>query len=376
MTEHTKIPLPPKRSKSLFERADGHFGLGDFAPAPVPEKLEPGLNRRADKPVRRAVPMTEAERLTEGVVLTPMGSDPEQDLPPVQVSAPDPAPTPAPVPPPASPPVTVAAPAPDVEAPRASLPQLAQRVEFSAHKHAIDRGHLRDLGLIVPDGQVTALFEEFRIIKRQVLLAARDAQRAGKGASAQRMLVCSPLPGEGKTFCAANLALAIASEKDTEVVLVDADFAKPSVLSLFGLKTQGKGLMDALANPSVRVEDCVIATDIGGLFVLPAGNQTTTDSEYLTSLQTTMVLERLTQGAPNRILIFDSPPALAASPAAELAKLVGQALVVARADKTGQSALEDALSLLSACPDIKLILNATHFSPSGRRFGAYYGYGE
>jgi hypothetical protein len=76
------------------------------------------------------------------------------------------------------------------------------------------------------------------------------------------------------------------------------------------------------------------------------------------------------------MVIFDSPPALAASPAAELAKHVGQALVVARADETGQSALEDALTLLSSCPDIKLLLNAAHFSPSGRRFGTYYGYGE
>lgn len=78
------------------------------------------------------------------------------------------------------------------------------------------------------------------------------------------------------------------------------------------------------------------------------------------------VLDRLTQGAPNRIVIFDSPPALAASPAAELAKYVGQALIVVRADRTGQGALEDAISLLSGCPNIQLLLNATHFSPSGR----------
>ncbi len=110
--------------------------------------------------------------------------------------------------------------------------------------------------------------------------------------------------------------------------------------------------------------------------MLPAGNQTNSDSEFLSSKRTAAVLDRLTQGAPNRMMIFDSPPALAASPAAELAKYVGQALVVARADITGQSALEDALSLLSNCPDIKLLLNAAQFSPSGRRFGTYYGYGE
>ena len=50
--------------------------------------------------------------------------------------------------------------------------------------------------------------------------------------------------------------------------------------------------------------------------------------------------------------------------------------MICRADRTGQSALEDALSLLSACPDIKLLLNSANFSPSGRRFGDYYGYGE
>ena len=48
---------------------------------------------------------------------------------------------------------------------------------------------------------------------------------------------------------------------------------------------------------------------------------------------------------------------------------------LARADRTGQSALEDTLSLLSACDDLKLVLNAAHFSPSGRRFGSYYGQG-
>jgi Mrp family chromosome partitioning ATPase len=119
----------------------------------------------------------------------------------------------------------------------------------------------------------------------------------------------------------------------------------------------------------------VIPTDVPNFYVLPAGNRTASDSEYLAAGRTSEVLDRLTRGAPRRLVIFDSPPALAASPAAELASHVGQALVVCRADHTGQSALEDALSLLSGCPDIKLLLNSANFSPSGRRFGAYYGYG-
>ena len=214
-----------------------------------------------------------------------------------------------------------------------------------------------------------------RIVKRQILANAAELRGVSGEGIAQRVLVCSPLPGEGKTFCSVNLALAMAAEKESEVLLVDADFAKPSVLATLGLPA-GPGLMDALSDPAIDVADCVMGTDIPGLWVLPAGNATNTDSEFLSSPRTVEVLDRLTSGAPNRMVIFDSPPALAASPAAELAKHVGQALVVARADSTGQGALEDAISLLSACPNIQLLLNSTSFSPSGRRFGTYYGYGS
>ncbi|HTN14034.1 MAG TPA: capsular biosynthesis protein [Sphingomonadaceae bacterium] len=344
MTEQSKIPLPPKGEdeqdgNSLFERATGAFDLGGaFKPAPMPKNLAQTPSR-----IKRSFKAPVAEPVLQ------------------EAQAPQS---------PASQPAPQAMAQPAAPAPAAPV----QPVHFSAARHAVDRAHLREQGMIEPEGAVTTLFEEFRIVKRELLQSAREAQAKGAGARAQRVLVCSPLPGEGKTFCATNLALAMAAEKDSEVLLVDADFAKPSVLSVLGLPG-GPGLMDALADPSIRVEDCVIGTDIPGLWVLPAGNQTTRDSEYLSASHTAQVLDRLTRGAPNRIVIFDSPPALAASPAAELAKYAGQALLVVRADTTGQSAIEDALQLLSHCPDIKLLLNDAHFSPSGRRFGSYYGYG-
>ena len=55
--------------------------------------------------------------------------------------------------------------------------------------------------------------------------------------------------------------------------------------------------------------------------------------------------------------------------------IVGQTLVVVRAERTGEAALQDTISLLSGCEDIKLLLNGVQFSPTGRRFGSYYGYG-
>lgn len=241
-----------------------------------------------------------------------------------------------------------------------------QAVAFTGPHMAIDREHLRDAGLIVPEDPVTALLEEFRIVKRELLA---DARTSGNPL-AWRILVCSPLPGEGKTYCATNLAIALAAERNLEVLLVDADVVKPSVAGRLGIDAE-HGLMDALADPSIAPESLVVRTDIDGLFVLPAGTASSRDAEYLASAHTAEVLDRLTQGAGERIVIFDTPPALAASPAAELAQHVGQALLVVRADETSRPALEDAQQLLSACADIKLLLNAARYSPSGRRFGSY-----
>ena len=166
--------------------------------------------------------------------------------------------------------------------------------------------------------------------------------------------------------------LSPAAERDLEVVLIDADMANPSIKDVFGLP-EHTGLMDVLADSDIRVENHVLRTDIDGLWLLPPGRNASHASEALSSRSTAELFERLTAQAPNRIVLVDSPPALAASPAAEIAKHVGQTILVARADRTGKSALEDAAQLLSACPDIKLVLNNAIFSPSGRRFGSYYG---
>ncbi|MFO1256465.1 MAG: capsular biosynthesis protein [Sphingomonadaceae bacterium] len=351
MTEQTKIPLPDDdgakaQGPTLIERVVRNYDLVKLAPAPIPADLVPPAAkrrryRRADEVVEEAEvtpvpePVEAAPEVVEGEVVSHHAPQPIKPRPPV-------------------PP--------------------AKAVKFAGERHPVNRQHLRDQGLIVPESSVTAVLEEFRIVKRQLLYNAGQLAQQGMGAAAQRVLICSPHPGEGKSFTAVNLALAISAEKESEVLLVDADFAKPSVLSMLGLPG-GPGLMDALSNPDVDAADCVIGTDVPGLWVLPAGSATTSDSEYLSSARTRAVLDRLVEGAPNRFVIFDSPPALAASPAAELAKYVGQAVVVARADRTGEGALQDAVSLLSACPNIQLLLNAVHFSPSGRRFGSYYGYG-
>lgn len=253
---------------------------------------------------------------------------------------------------------------PEAVAPAAPAAMRAR--DWTGPVQRLDRDMLAEAGFILPDGPVTALSEEFRLLKRSLLARLKDKDRGN------RILVCSAHSGEGKSFCAINLALSLAAEKGREVLLVDADFGKPELPDVLGLNA-GPGLMDVLADPHLAVEDVIIRTDLPSLSILSAGRRSNDDTEYLASDRTEAVLRRLTEGRPERIVIFDSPPLLAASSGAELAAHVAVALLVVRADKTPESALRDAANMVgSVGAEVQLLLNAVSFSASGRRFGSYY----
>jgi exopolysaccharide/PEP-CTERM locus tyrosine autokinase len=262
-----------------------------------------------------------------------------------------------------------------VAAEASGSPHPADRERAARGRRGIvDRERLAESGFALPDAPISGIAEEFRIIKRQLLLATNGPSEVDP-AKRRTILVCSAQPNEGKTFCALSLALSMAGEKEFEILLVDGDFAKPELLSLLGLEG-GPGFVDAVKNPHVDPNDFVIRTDIKGLSVLPAGRQANDVTELLASTRTNEVLEALTLNHPNRIIIFDSSPALVASPASVLASHVGQVMMVVRADQTTEADLREALALLSACETISLVLNGTSLAVGGRRFGSYYGYGE
>lgn len=268
-------------------------------------------------------------------------------------------------------PVTPAAAAPlEVSAGRPAQRRPSSR---QSRRGEIDLQSLRAAGFVVPDSPSTLTAEEFRLVKRQLLL---NAFAKGEAAikNGNLILVCSSQPNEGKTFCAINLALSIASERDVTVLLVDADFAKPEVLSTLGLEG-GKGLIDVIADPSLDLADCLIRTNIENLSVLPAGRQHHLTTELLASERMGAMIEEIAQRYRDRIIIFDSPPALASSAAGVLALHVGQTMFVIEAERTREQQLRDGLALVSACEHTHLLLNKTRFSASGRRFGAYHGYG-
>ena len=132
------------------------------------------------------------------------------------------------------------APVPRVDA--QALPKPSSRVLD------IDIERLNKSGFVSPDSPKSQIADEFRVTKRPIIRNARRKTSASVR-NGNLVMVTSALPGEGKTFTAVNLAISVAMEVDSTVLLVDGDVAHPSLPERVG-RASFPGLLDLLAGDS------------------------------------------------------------------------------------------------------------------------------
>ena len=165
---------------------------------------------------------------------------------------------------------TTTAPAPDPEPARFS------------RQVTIDHNALDESGMVSAHSERSLIAEEFRMIKRPLILKAFDEKASNSSGPSNLVMVSSARPGDGKTFTAVNLAMSIALERDLTVMLVDGDIAKPSIPSVLGIEAD-RGLIDLIADDSLDMSDVLLKTDIENLTILPAGRQHQLATELLAS---------------------------------------------------------------------------------------------
>ena len=240
---------------------------------------------------------------------------------------------------------------------------------------SINLARLHRMGVVAPDAEKSQIAEEFRIIKRP-LIANAFGQGAARVKNGNMIMVTSSLPGEGKSFCAINLAISMAMEMDRTVLLIDADVAKPRVPEYLGIHAD-LGLLDVLQDRTLKLSDVMIKTDIAKLTILPAGRTYKRATELLASDAMTRLVEDIGTRYPDRIILFDSPPLLATSEASVLATHMGQIVMVVEAERTSQEAVREALSHLQSCEVVNMLLNKATPTPGADYYYGYYGsYGK
>ena len=244
--------------------------------------------------------------------------------------------------------------------------------EQSTKRVELDLNRMRDTGTVTAAGGRTMLVEDFRIIKRPLIKRA-FAETVEDERPANLIMITSSLPGEGKTYCAINLAMSIAMELDHTVLLIDADVARPSVLRTLGLPAQ-PGLMDILLDDQLDLADVMLHTNVDTLSILSAGTSTPRATELLASQSMRTFLHEIATRYPDRIVIFDSPPLLLTSEAHVLATHMGQIVLVVESETTTQHAVKESLRQLEGCSNVNLIYNKTReFIGIEETYNYYYG---
>ena len=251
-------------------------------------------------------------------------------------------------------------------------PEFIDDIADSDNQVAIDWVSLESQGFINRSDTKSQLAEEFRVIKRPLVNNIQGSEINGIS-RANLILICSSLPGEGKTFVSINLALSLANELDKNVLLIDADVENPNISKQLGVK-RSPGLIEYLENEQIKFSDILLKTDLPSLSVIPAGKRHKYSTELLSSQRMYLFAEEVSRRYKDRVVIFDSPPLLVATQAQVLAELVGQVVLVIAAEETPQNVVNESVAKLASCDVVMTLLNKTKKELD--LYGYGYGYGK
>jgi capsular exopolysaccharide synthesis family protein len=221
-------------------------------------------------------------------------------------------------------------------------------------------------GLILDDATMSSHFAEaYRALRANITFSSIDKP-------VRSVVVTSAVAGEGKTTTAINLGIVLA-QSGLNVLVVDADFRRPSVHELLGIA--GSRTMAGLSNLIVgeaEIEETILqSAAVPRLGIVPAGAMPPNPSELLGSQRMHVVLENLKQLA--QVVILDSPPLMVYADALLIARMVDGVLYVLRAggqDKSGQRRIQKQLEQAKARV-LGVVFNAADVDEASYGYGYY-----
>lgn len=184
------------------------------------------------------------------------------------------------------------------------------------------------------------------------------------------LVVTSSSPGEGKSFSAANLALAQSHLEGNMTLLADFDFRRPVVHNLFQVP-RSPGITDYLRGKAA-LEECIKRIEGTNLCILPAGEAVLNPLELLNLPEVKGMLDRL----PSLFnwVILDTPPLLFAADANLLSTLTHGLLLVVRIGVTTIDTVTRAIGSLCQNNMLGVVVNAAHKGELYSKYTYYHSY--
>jgi capsular exopolysaccharide synthesis family protein len=180
--------------------------------------------------------------------------------------------------------------------------------------------------------------------------------------------VTGPASGCGKTLTAINLAVSLAMEVSNTVLLVDLDLRRPTIHKYFGYEPE-LGLSDYLTK-DVPLHQLLFTPAIDRLVVLPGRSALPNSAEMLRSPRMIALVNELKTRYPDRLIVFDLPPILAADDALAFSPYTDCFLMVAESGGTRKEDLQKAYDILKSTPLVGTVLNKSEVPSAGYGYAA------
>jgi capsular exopolysaccharide synthesis family protein len=241
-----------------------------------------------------------------------------------------------------------------------AIPQVAfdNVNEFQDHEKA----KMMDQQLVTHDFAPTPIGEAYRSLRTSIIYNKKTGRL-------QTLVLTSTAPGDGKSFTAANLGIALAQQK-SKTLLVDTDLRRGVQHNTFGVPKE-PGFSNYLCGQVIG-PDIINETHIPNLAMISCGSLVPNPSELLGSLQMRRFLDEMRRKFD--VIIFDTPPLNAATDAVVIGTQVDGVAIVVRAGKTHREIARQKLELFQnlEAKIIGVILNGTSVDLAHEGYSYYH----
>ena len=221
-------------------------------------------------------------------------------------------------------------------------------------------------------GKVELLVQKYpkSVVSESIKTLRTNLQFSSVDSELKTILVTSSIPGEGKSFISANLAISF-TQTDKKVLIVDCDMRKGRQHRIFKL-SNSKGLSNLLIDDMTNLKDYINKTSVPGVHVITRGTVPPNPSELLNSKKNADLLRVLK--AKYDVIIYDGVPCNGLPDSIIMSKLVDKVLIVSSDSMTPKSVLESTKKQLESvnAPVAGDVLNNVNRKNS--TYGKYYGY--
>jgi len=249
----------------------------------------------------------------------------------------------------------------DVSVPR---PQASSREPL---REALTGVEGWDEKLVVFSDSSSPLAENFRLLRTQILYPA-------SGKAYKKILITSTVPGCGKSFVCANLGISLAQGLDQHALMVDCDLRRSRLAALFNCQAS-RGLVNYLQDGE-DLGRLIVKTGMRKLSVLPSGLRPINPAELLGSIKVEQMFAELESRYDDRFILIDTPPTLAASETAVLAKHVDGVILVVRWGVGGRAPIKQLVESLGQDKIIGVVFNAYEANMLSAKMSGYDEYGQ